>query len=320
MTKMALLPTQKCADADDDDTYEEFEVFCGKIWTSIAPKPEEVEGVVVTLNGREHSDLDWKASIEEAERWIAQGCKILWKLELGLFDEIAQPLTNERQLTTLKLSLQHFREAIWDIFAHKTIGMLLFEGDVTFNSISGEVLEQTSPFQEWSDLHNAEQLPDELARAYYRRDVVADYLTYLTAALPEELRVIIKLTIPDTLPSSVVIGLLNPDRFDKIEWIFSGKHELHATWVEQGSVLIPIERKNSSRGFCIPYPNWMPQAEGVLEEMLQENSDIRLIPEGAITSRWDQLDELVVLEKYLTPFGKRQLQGFVAAGGQITRK
>jgi hypothetical protein len=281
---------------DEDDEIEIFEPFHGKIWTGAASIPEGIQGVQITLDGKEHSDLDWSAPIAEAQKMIAQGYKILWKLDLGLFGELLHPLSDERQLTTLKLSLQHFREAVWDLYSRDTIGLVLYEGAVTFDDIS-----------------DGEQ-------AYQCRDIAADYITYLTAALPDDLRVMLKLTIPTEIPPSVVVGLLNPDRFEKIEWIHNGKHPLHASWIEKRNILIPVDQKASARGFCIPYPTWMPQGEGILEELLKEDPALRFVPEGAITSCWDQLDELIVLENYLTPFGKRQLQGFVAAGGNVSHK
>lgn len=279
---------------DENDDIEMIEPFHGKIWMSTQPIPEGIQGVLVTLEGKVHSDLDWSVPIAEAQKMIDQGYKILWKIELGLFGEMLHPLSDERQLATLKLSLQHFREAVWEPFSHETIGLILYEGSVTFDDVEGE------------------------GSAYQRRDIAADYITYLTAALPDDLRVLLKVNIPAAIPPSTIVGLLNPDRFEKIEWIHNGKQPLHASWIEQENILIPVDQKASARGFCIPYPTWMPEGEGILEELLKEDPSLRFVPEGAITSCWDQLDELVVLENYLTPFGKRQLQGFVAAGGQVT--
>lgn len=316
MTKLPLVTPQKCAEEDDGDEWFDIEPFTGKIWLANTPKPDDVQGVMVTLNGREDADLDWSAQLTHAGELVRNGCKILWNIDLGLFQNVKKPLTDERQLAILKLSLQHFRETVWENFQSETIGLVIYNGDVMFSCLSGQIVEETLPFQEWLREHQAGGIEPSIASAYYRRDVAAEYMTYLIAALPEELRIFLHLSTPSHLPLSVVVGLLNPDRFDKIEWILDSEHPLHAAWQRKGELLIPQQNK-SPTGFCIPYPEWMPESCGILDEMLSSHRELRLIPEGSITSRWDCLDRLYVIEELLTPFGKRQLQGFIAAGGTV---
>ena len=43
----------------------------------------------------------------------------------------------------------------------------------------------------------------------------------------------------------------------------------------------------------------------------------RVIPEGFLTVSWDGLDVIYVVEELITPQGKRMLDGFRAAGGQV---
>lgn len=314
MTKIPLVSPQRCE--EEEELYPQAtEPYKGKIWLSDDPRPEDVQGVAIQLDGRVNSTLDWSKQLVQAAEMKAQGLKILWKLDLGLFEGLENPLNDEGQILSLRLSLQHFRETVWDKFQEQTIALQIYEGDVTFSCLTDSQTEQSFPFNEWVVARKAENLTPEIAQAYHRRDLAAEYLSLLTIALPDDLRLLMSLKVPSELPYSVVVGLLNPDRFEKIEWTLDGLLPLHATWQQKDSLLIPNNTGTSPVGFCIPFPEWMPDRKERLDDLLHTYPELRLIPEGAITSQWEMLDQLYVMEKFVTPFGRRQLQGFIAAGG-----
>ncbi len=303
MSKFQLVSGE---DIDDHSTPEK-EPYSGVIHLDTSDE----EGVCIELDGRVGSDLDWNSQIEQATLLASRGANILWKLNLGLFADLPHPLSNESQLLTLRLSVDHFCQTIWARFKTSTIGVVLYEGDVTFSDLT-EV-----HFEEWKFEHNAQHLNPEVAHAYYRRDVAAEYLVHFVGFMPESLRIFLMLSVPDTLPLSVAIALLNPDRFDRIQWILEGRHILNASLARQGNKLVPISLKHHSAGFCVPFPEWMPDQPNSVDALIEKHPNIRLVAEGAIISNWELLDEIYVLENFLTPFGKRQLLGFNAAGGLI---
>ena len=45
--------------------------------------------------------------------------------------------------------------------------------------------------------------------------------------------------------------------------------------------------------------------------------EYRIIPELRLNEMWQGLDELIVIEEAVSPLGRRQIQGFLAAGGKI---
>ncbi len=60
----------------------------------------------------------------------------------------------------------------------------------------------------------------------------------------------------------------------------------------------------------------MPDAESELDVLL-ETSSLKMVGESKLSIAWDGLDCIYVIEDLLTPFGRRQLQGFIAAGGEV---
>lgn len=316
MTKFEIVHSDHCHNEEEEELMDlPVERFSGPIVMDGAS--EGGVGIRISLDGRVDAPLEWSSAIEQAEHSIAKGNKILWDLDLGLFTQLRKPLSDEGQLLALRLSLQHFRELIWDRFKQETIGLLLYKGDCTFEDLSKEQIEEASPFHEWTQTHSAENLNSSVAHAYHRRDIAAGYLSLLIASLPEDLRVFVCLSVPSGTAPSIVLGLLNPDRFEKIEWMLEGGLPLHSSWHKKGELLLPNDTTGAPQGFCIPFPHWMPDRPSELDQLLLSGETLRFIPEGAITAGWDQLDRLHVLESFLTPFGKRQIQGFVAAGGTV---
>lgn len=82
---------------------------------------------------------------------MASGKKILWHLDLGLFDRLKMPLSNSSQFLTLGLAVDHFRDTIWKEFRSFSEGVCLYKGPADLAKASGEYLRLL-----------AERIPDEI--------------------------------------------------------------------------------------------------------------------------------------------------------------
>jgi len=96
--------------------------------------PEGFNAVSIKLDGRMQSEMDWKGACEQASKFIEQGMKILWMLDLGLFSALPNGLLNQKQLQSLILSVDHFSELIWSVFAPHSLGVCLYKGSLDFTS------------------------------------------------------------------------------------------------------------------------------------------------------------------------------------------
>lgn len=77
---------------------------------------------------------------------------------------------------------------------------------------------------------------------------------------------------------------------------------------------VTLDEQKHSLGFLLPQDSVFDQQ--IVESALPDEP-FRVIPELRLHEMWDGLDELIVLEETLTIQGKRQLQGFIAAGGKV---
>ncbi len=81
---------------------------------------------------------------------------------------------------------------------------------------------------------------------------------------------------------------------------------------------IPVESIAEPRvGLCI-HPERLDSAlEQAIEELIHKKTPFRLLSETYLTSEWDGLDLIIVGD--VTPEAERKLQGFLAAGGQVSK-
>ena len=88
--------------------------------------------------------MSWKFEQEKAHYWKEQGYTIFWNLDLGLFKELKQPITDEGQWQGLEFTLKHFNETLWKPFSDSSFGICLYETDSPFQGFSwNEDLETT---------------------------------------------------------------------------------------------------------------------------------------------------------------------------------
>ncbi len=77
---------------------------------------------------------------------------------------------------------------------------------------------------------------------------------------------------------------------------------------------VTLDEQKYPLGLLLPQDHMFD--EKVVESTLPDEP-YRVIPELRLHEMWDGLDELIVMEETLTMQGKRQLQGFLAAGGKV---
>lgn len=79
--------------------------------------------------------LDFKQARIKALTQIALGEKILWELDLGLFDKLTHPFGNESEARSMILAIDHFMKSIWPEFEKYSVGLSLYRGDLNFDPI-----------------------------------------------------------------------------------------------------------------------------------------------------------------------------------------
>ena len=256
--------------------------------------PKGFNGVMISLDGQMLSELDWHGVREVAQSYIKKGLKILWDFDFGLFDRLPLSLGNETQFLSLGLAIDHFLSTLWKPFEEETLGVNMYQGGIDF---SGDF------------------------------DACTDYLELLRNRFPEEIPVLVCVDASGVQSASDLAQLLNKERFERVHLAVRGGSLpiQEFAWGkgcgQRGFIareLCEVYARESARtGVLLPPLSEVTSyqsLEGVFREL---RFPYRLIPEGSLTTEWDDLDYLVVNSQEVTPSGRRQLQGFCAAGGTI---
>jgi hypothetical protein len=314
--------------------------------------PPEFNAVKITLDGRVKSSLDWRESQADAERFLNQGLKLFFDLNLGLFNSLHFSLSNQTQFQSLALSLEHFRDSFWKMFREDTLGLSLYRGTCDFSqgfpweeatlanwigwlqdrfeSIHILNTETGSEFERFEAIDpRLEHQPQvqQLIRLFCR-DAAAEYLGLLADRLPDALPVFSMLDASAIVEPVHLAQLTTAERFDRLE-LAVRKADFPSSFVWQeghpvsgflGHKFIEIPRRDVKVGVYLPSmdmvrPSHYQGLNQALKELISRQIPFKFVSESYLITEWDGLDYLIYVPSGLNSQGKRKLQGFCAAGG-----
>lgn len=275
--------------------------------------------------------LDWSQAIEAARDAIEKGYLLRWHLDLGLFNQLAYPLSHRSQFLSLSLSIQHFLETIWPIFKENTQDILLYKGSADYSHLFNWEEEQKEGLKKWlenayktidalneesdlsfvsfEDIHPVELQKTKAGRrwlALFCRDVSVDYLNLLIAHIPDEIPLTIELDVDHSDDFCLQAQLTARDKYERAHLKLSKE----------------ITQVDAPIAVCLP-PSSLIKASAVqgLHEAMQKLQDtkqpFKIIPETFLITEWDELNVLIVTPQGVSSEGRRKLLGFCAAGGLI---
>lgn len=312
--------------------------------------PEGFNAVVITLDGRTISDLDWKKERLATLRYIEQGLRIFWTIDLGLFSKLSLPLTDQTQYLALGLSLRHFRDSLWKEFQKQTIGLCFYRGNSDFSDSFPWDEEQNLNFKGWLQdrfqtiscltsevglgLSNFDQVnysvfKKSVAGSRLLRlfccDVAAEYLNLLAQTLPDLLTLFLLLETESLKDPLLLAHLLSKEHFVRMLRMTSQGilplSSLMGTQASSGYLASTRHFQTIPKaikvGAVFPVFSYSSPLNEALNKLIQHQISFRMIPENLLMMEWDGLDFLVVPLAALSPQGIRQLRGFCAAGGVI---
>lgn len=313
------------------------------------PKPR-FNSITVSLNGRADALLNWKEARLQALQAVAQGLKVFWKIDLGLFSNLYAPLSDKTQYLTLNLSLEHFCNSLWDEFRQHTLGLSLYEGTLDFNQTFkwndyqeemlrlwlakhfGDVIAFNKVFE--TDYQTFNEITSSLLEAkgetqqivsLFCRDTSVEYLNMLAHKLPDGLFSAVLLDVSTLKEPLLMAKLLSKDKFEGVarfisEGIFSQDQSRGGIGIEMNPKVAILETA-PTLGICLPAIQRVSalekQLKSMIERLMEKQFLFRFIEESRITSEWDGLDYIVVIAETMSSQGIRKLRGFCAAGGTV---
>lgn len=275
--------------------------------------PEGFNAVCIRLDGKIDADLDWKLQRQAAVRFIASGLKILWELDLGLFSHLKQSISDQAQFLAINLSLDHFLNKLWLEFHKHTIGICLYRGSLDFQVELQHDKGLAATYYEQGK-------SGATVKALYYRDVATEYLNLLVGKLPERLTPVLFLNSQNIQDKILIAQLLDQDKFGKICRAVTDASTLFGfvSREKPGS----IQKDHIKVALCLPSTELSSEEVHreigkTIDQLSAAKIPYRIIPEESLTTEWDGIDYLIVIDNGVSLQGKRKLNGFSAAGGTI---
>lgn len=301
--------------------YDGSQCFIPKIYEGVFEGSQEIpqgfNTALIQLEGGMRASLEWKEQNAKAQHLIEAGFKILWEIDLGLSGGLHYPYGNAMQHQALGLALEHFRDTLWTPFRSATLGLVLYRGHADHSRHFTWDDQQRANFQQ-----SAQELPLYCAR------VAVDYMRLLTMHLPDALRLFALLDCTSVKDPLLLSQLVSRERYDPIHLVLKGAPfaDQELVWQEGSSLWgyvsqKPLSTQPGNARVAVVLPSLEEshslQLRCAIEKLQLENVPFRVIPESMLTTEWDELDQLIYCGKTLTSQGRRKLQGFCAAGGQV---
>lgn len=290
--------------------------------------PKGFDTYLLQVNGTQDSSLDFSDVKKKAKDLVSQGIKILWDIDLGLFDRLKFPIENEAQEKALALSLIHFQETLYKEFIDESVGVSLYKGTADFARIFPWSSFQEELFDEWKEtLGQTDLLPQ-----YYASKVCINAIVQLAKTLSDTLEPFVLLDASSVDPS-LCYQALSKEHFVHIQVAMKAKpyivrdFDWQESWGLDGfigdNIADNMDKKNSySPRIAVVFPKSdiiekerLNSLQGICSTLLKKNIPFLAIAESRLTADWDGLDTLVVDKNHLSSQGKRKLMGFLAAGG-----
>lgn len=295
---------------------------------------------IVRLSAKPEDDLDWSQPMESARRLTALGKWVVWEFDFGL-GKRAVDLHDETTFYSYTIAIEEFLTHLWKEFSSETLGVILYRGSSCFNdwivNLKEKFPEEKDAIRKREDLMHA---PDEKGTEIpfcLELDSVELFSQYLHRLIS---------FFPDSLPAFVLIDM-SISSHAKNALLFSRRRFPHIHIAVRGSNL-PISGMRWETGgpftgwigtegpinpllmldkiphqaVCLPYDQyWDTQflscLDSLLSHLIVSATPFRLICEEKLTEEWNGVDQLILFPDTLTSHGKRMVQGFCAAGGEV---
>lgn len=299
--------------------------------------PDGYTAVKIDLDGTINSDLSWNDAKKIALSAVESGKRILWHINLGLFSSLKEPLSNKAQFLSLTLSLEHFRDTLWQQFRSQTVGLCLYSGSADFSIDYPWDDNQYTNFLEWVEdnaslttVEIANIHPQELSKTVqgklllqlFCRDSLSEYLELLARTLPDTIPLFLLFDAAGLQDPCVMLQLLHRDRFRSFQLALKGVPRQivcsELVWNNEGLQVMSIDTIHL--GLCLAITGSTEvndRLRKAITNLCAEDRPFRVISSTYLTAEWDGIDDLIVDSETVDRQLFRKLQGFCAAGGRV---
>ncbi len=270
-----------------------------------------MNAIVIRLPASLQDDLDWSSARSAAEQAVALGQSLLWEIDFN-FSSIRSRDT--ASFFAYSRAIEEFAKQLWPLFKTHTSGVCIYRGTCHFEQLLDRQIWQDQ-YDEWLMTLREKAYPqhelknEDIAHEHYYRlfsaQMVAEYFDRLISFFPDEIAPVGFFTSDFSLATTA--QLLSKERFQHLHCFTSTS---------------PVKEKRPSLAVCLPSDSYcdrslLVQLDQLFDILRKQGTSYRLICEEKLAEEWDELDQLMVISQAVSPSGKRKLQGFCAAGGEV---
>lgn len=272
----------------------------------------DFDAVVISLS----STLKWKESEMYARQVVKEGFKIVWDFDFPF----SFPLSDEGQRRSYEFTIDHFKKSLFSQFEKETEGAILYKGTLKFQTIAWTWEEE--------ELFLHEESQTDFHKALFFRDLCFDFLKTLSSAFPDTLALFLLFERGENTTWGEYLALITPLCFDifKIATKEKLSSKLQVMGWNHGEASLGYFGRSfyssppkvfSNSGLLLPHPSHIDEKVLNTLEKLGVEFALRLIPEELLTQEWHGLEKLLIFSQNLSFQGKRKVNGFIAAGGEV---
>lgn len=289
--------------------------------------------VRIPLAAALHDDLNWSEALKTAEQCAKNEKFIFWDIDFRLL-HISTHATST--FFAHARALEELTRQIKPLSSY-TFGLCLYQGSLDLTALF-PLSEWEERFNEWineftqssdseHELRTLNNRGGESSSHYYRlfcMENFTDYFHRLISFLPDNLLPFALFNKGTTLSKAACAQLLSKNRLGHLQ---TGDTTLHGTQLQISGVGCGYlgEKENQdfrfslpTTGLCLPSDSFCDRKTlKLIDQWIDSTSDpFRILCEEKLTEEWEGIDRLIIPSP-LSPQGKRKLQGFQAAGGEV---
>lgn len=258
-------------------------------------KQKGFNAINIYLDGRPSCDLSWDSAESEIETALNLGARLSFEIDLGIVGNLRDPTG----YFSRGIAISTFEERIYKKYKEEIISIILYRGNG--------------------------YIKDEESRVA-SVDLLMQYLHRVGASLIDDIPLVALFDFRDVEKPSHQAELLSRSFFPYIlPGVKGALIDFHGFgWEGEGSLgyigsKLPTVsvRQSASLGIVVPESMSYDLFDQTIDLLHQRKIPYSTFPEHLMIDHWHGLDYILVFSETITAEGRRMLQGFNAAAGQV---
>ena len=280
----------------------------------------------IFLEATNDSSLGFEEKYKEIDEAIERGKRLYFEFGFG-FDPLSHHFKDQMRLQGCSIALTTFTRKIYEKYHPYIDGVFLYRGAGDFR----QAIENHAEMRQLRDEFCEIMGKNEHAERLFSLQILMEYLHRLGAVLPDELSLNVLLNFKSIVSSAQQAELLAAYTFPYIKPCVKGAkvpfEGLAWEWGKSEFGFIGSdpalfeEIETPNRALLLPEVGRVDYEilERALEQLNAEKISYKIIPDQMLNESWHLIDDLFILEGFVSSEGKRMIDGFIAAGGRVNK-